>query len=372
METSVEKIIEDVNLGMKNNMENLLSPIVEKLKVSRERDMVILNVLKQMPEYINLIEENKKLKNLLSKNSNNGIKMDIIEKCNIGKTYSSDDLKESFQINNQFKNIKKDIEEKEAEFKEKYIHLEEKLLKWDAKLASFIEMVSISNPLYNEIYKLKADYNKIFNESENKIYEQENNMWREIPEIESWEYKLRNNLVSNSEDSEDSEDSDDSKDNEDNKETEDEECLAVVKIDSVDDRLLRETAEAESTKTMNYIDCKEDEEDDKEDESDKEEDEDTNKDVEEDEDTNEQENKEEDDEELSSDEENINKDLLNASDSEDEEEEFFPVDICNPEGIQNEYFTTNEQTGYIYDILDDDEIGEKVGKFEFGKAVFFN
>ncbi len=52
METSVEKIIEDVNLGMKNNMENLLSPIVEKLKVSRERDLVILNVLKKMPEYI--------------------------------------------------------------------------------------------------------------------------------------------------------------------------------------------------------------------------------------------------------------------------------------------------------------------------------
>ena len=64
---------------------------------------------------------------------------------------------------------------------------------------------------------------------------------------------------------------------------------------------------------------------------------------------------------------------MNASDSEDEEEEeFLVVDIYNHEGIQNEYLTTNEQTGYIYDILDDDEIGEKVGKFEFGKAVFFN
>ena len=103
MDLSVEKIIEDVNVGMKNNMENLLSPIVQKLKASKERDMVIFNILQKMPEYINLIEENKKLKNLLSEKSNNEIKMDIIEKCKIGKTYSSGDLKESFKINNEFK-----------------------------------------------------------------------------------------------------------------------------------------------------------------------------------------------------------------------------------------------------------------------------
>ena len=59
--------------------------------------------------------------------------------------------------------------------------------------------------------------------------------------------------------------------------------------------------------------------------------------------------------------------------SEDEdEEEFLVVDINSPEGEIKEYLTTNEKSGYIYNILDNDEIGDKVGQFKLGKAVFFN
>ena len=243
MDSSVEKIIEDVNVGMKNNIDNLLSPLVERLKASRERDMVIFNVLQKMPEYINLIEENKKLKKLLSEKSNNQIKMDIIEKCNLGKTYSSDDLKESFKMDNEFKNIKKNVEEKNSNYKDKYIKLEEKLIRWDAKFSSFLEIVSLSNPLHNEIYKLKADYNQIFNQYEKKIYEQEGNVWREIPDIESWESKLsknNNNLISDSEDSEC---------------TEDNSFIEITKVETLDDRLSCQTAKLELSKKINYIDC---------------------------------------------------------------------------------------------------------------------
>ena len=388
MDSSLEKIIEDVNIGMKNNMENLLSPIVEKLKASRERDMVIFNVLQKMPEYINLLEENKKLKKILSEKSNNEIKMDIIEKCNIGKTYSSDDLKESFQINSEFKNIKKNIQEKNANYKEKCIEFEEKLIRWEARFSSFLEIVSLSNPLYTEIYKLKADYYKIFNDYEKKIYEQENNVWREIPEIESWESKLNKNneLIS---DSEDSDSSEYSEVNIISKEMD----IEIPKVETVDDRLTRQTAESILNKTINYIDCKGEENEVEEDQDEKEEDEQNEEDEdqeeneveeneeEEDEQNEEEENEEEveeneedqEEEELSSDEENIDKDLLESLNSEDEgEEEFLVVDINSPEGEVKEYLTTNEQSGYIYNILDDDEIGEKVGQFKLGKAVFFN
>jgi hypothetical protein len=422
MDSSVEKIIEDVNIGMKNNMENLLSPIVEKLKASRERDMVIFNVLQKMPEYINLLEENKKLRKLLSEKSNNEIKMDIIEKCNIGKTYSSDDLKESFQMNSEFKNIKKNVEEKNYNYKDKYIALEEKLIRWDAKFSSFFERVSLSNPLYNEIFKLKEDYNIIFNQNEKKIYEQENNVWREIPDIESWESKLtkNNNFISDSEDSDDSGNSDDSGDSKENEISED---IKIIKVETVDDRLTRQTAESILNKKINFIDCKGGEEDEEEnqdevDEEEKEDEEENNNEEEEedeeennneeekedeeennneeekedeeennneeenqekvDEEDNEEENdqeenEEDEEEELSSDEENIDKDLLESLNSEDEgEEEFLVVDINSPEGEVKEYLTTNEQSGYIYNILDDDEVGERVGQFKLGKAVFFN
>ena len=349
MDSSVEKIIEDVNNGMKNNMENLLSPIVEKLKASRERDMVIFNILQKMPEYINLIEENKKLKNLLSEKSNNEIKMDIIEKCNIGKTYSSGDLKESFQINNEFKNIKKNVQN--SDYKNKYIELEEKLLRWDAKFSSFFERVSLSNPLYNEIYKLKAEYNKIFHDYEKKIYEQEDNVWREIPVIESWESKLskNDNLISDSEDSECSEDQG---------------FIEITKVKTLDDRLADQTAELELSKKINYIDCVEEsekrecieeEEEENEEDEDNEEEEDEEEEEEDEEENEEKEEEEEDEEdeekneELSSDEEDITNDLLEYRDSEnEEEEEFLVVDINSPEGVVKEYLTTNEQTGYIY------------------------
>ena len=56
-------------------------------------------------------------------------------------------------------------------------------------------------------------------------------------------------------------------------------------------------------------------------------------------------------------------------DSDSEPEEVFIVDIKD----KGQFYTTNEQNGDIYEILVDsnDDIGEKIGKFKDGKANFF-
>jgi len=58
-----------------------------------------------------------------------------------------------------------------------------------------------------------------------------------------------------------------------------------------------------------------------------------------------------------------------ASDSDSEPEEVFIVDIKD----KGQFYTTNEQNGDIYEILVDsnDDIGEKIGKFKDGKAILF-
>ena len=33
------------------------------------------------------------------------------------------------------------------------------------------------------------------------------------------------------------------------------------------------------------------------------------------------------------------------------------------------YYTTNEQNGIVYSVLDDDDVGDQVGHFENGKFV---
>jgi hypothetical protein len=49
-----------------------------------------------------------------------------------------------------------------------------------------------------------------------------------------------------------------------------------------------------------------------------------------------------------------------------EEEEVFEIEIKG-----KSYYTTNETNGVIYNIVDNEEIGEEIGKFENGKPIFY-
>ena len=51
---------------------------------------------------------------------------------------------------------------------------------------------------------------------------------------------------------------------------------------------------------------------------------------------------------------------------EEEEEEVFEIEIDG-----KSYYTTDEDNGEIYAIIEDEDIGEQVGKLENGEAIFY-
>ena len=72
---------------------------------------------------------------------------------------------------------------------------------------------------------------------------------------------------------------------------------------------------------------------------------------------------EEEEVEVSVDEEEVEVEV--SAEEEEEEEEVFEIEINS-----KSYYTTDEQNGIIFEITEDEDIGDEVGKFKKGKAVF--
>uniref|UniRef100_A0A6C0ARV2 Uncharacterized protein n=1 Tax=viral metagenome TaxID=1070528 RepID=A0A6C0ARV2_9ZZZZ len=65
-------------------------------------------------------------------------------------------------------------------------------------------------------------------------------------------------------------------------------------------------------------------------------------------------------------EEEAEEDEKEEASEEEAEEEVFEIDING-----KTYYTTNQQTGLIYTVSEDDDVGDEVGKFEKGTPVFY-
>ena len=57
---------------------------------------------------------------------------------------------------------------------------------------------------------------------------------------------------------------------------------------------------------------------------------------------------------------------LEEEEEEEEEEEVYEITIKN-----KSYYTTNETNGPIYTVLDNEEVGDQIGEFKKGRAVFY-
>jgi hypothetical protein len=79
----------------------------------------------------------------------------------------------------------------------------------------------------------------------------------------------------------------------------------------------------------------------------------------------EQENQEQENQEQENQEEQL--DTEAEAESEDEEEEFFEVEIGD-----KSYCTSDELSGYIYELTEDGDVGDKVGIYKNGVATFYN
>jgi hypothetical protein len=57
---------------------------------------------------------------------------------------------------------------------------------------------------------------------------------------------------------------------------------------------------------------------------------------------------------------------VETENEEEEEEEMFFIEINNVT-----YCTNDEENGFIYELLEDDDIGKKIGYFKNGKSHFY-
>jgi hypothetical protein len=123
--------------------------------------------------------------------------------------------------------------------------------------------------------------------------------------------------------------------------------------------------ENENRKSENNKVIEEETEDEEENEEEETEDEEKNEEEEDEEEAEEEEEEEEEDEEEDENEEEENKKENEEEETNEEEIEVIEIQIKG-----KTYFTTNENSGIIYECLVDGDIGEEVGEFKNGKPIF--
>ena len=132
-ELTIEQLVGDITGTMIKSMNSVLQPLVCKINNNTKRDMVIQDWLKQLPEYQQLVSENKRLleENLSYKQSDN-ITMHIKEKNTSVQSHEcvkhNDSLRSSF-------------------------------LEWRERFSTYIESVTTTN---TTLIMLKQDYDELF------------------------------------------------------------------------------------------------------------------------------------------------------------------------------------------------------------------
>ena len=322
--TEVENIVID-------NLRKILKPIIQNFELKTEKYRALSVAIKELPEFQKIISENADLKNKLFKMKQETeiqrVGLKITEKNNIenmddpvmvGYSNHESRLQEAIENDNVFS-----VSDEETTTTE----------------SSNI----VKKELQSEIDKIKmAEVGEDEEQEEDEDEEQ-------VEEVE-----------------------------EDEEQEEDEDEEQVEEVEEQDEEQVEEVEEEEDEEQVEEVEEDEEQEEDEdeeqvEDDEEQEEDEDEEK-VEDDEE--EEEEGEDDEEEENKNGEKVDKTCssLNESDAsgenseeddeeqDDEEEEVFMIEI---EAVN--YYTNDDNNGDIYKILDDEDIGEKVGYFKDGE-----
>ena len=311
----------DVETLVINNLRMTLKPIISNFEMKTEKYRALSIAVKELPEFQKIIEENADLKNeiyqLKLEASKERIGLKIIEK----NTYSDHDKGEFQNIINDDEPIVVKEENTESRFDAAINNGDVFSISDDDNCVS--ETISpgnnvIKNELQSEIKKIKLEAdldnshkNKDASVNEEEVDEDEEEVDEDEEEVDEDEEEV-------DEDEEEEEEDEEDEEEEDEEDEEDE--------------------EEEEVKDDNEEETEEEEEEVK--------------------DENEEETVEEEDEKEMVDENNAS----GSEDDEGDEEEVFMIEI---EAVN--YYTNDDNNGDIYKILDDEEIGEKVGYFKDGE-----
>ena len=304
--TDLEKIVNSLQDELTETINKTLGPLVKRMNENNNQYSALSSIMKQLPEFQEIVEENANLKYELAKLQKTltqnkpfeQVKLEISEIKKYKQVSAETEIYDSFKVRNSIEETDKIVDENKDELSE-----EENSIELTGDINS-IGMCSSNDEVVN--------------------YVQNENVHM-FKEDECAGYKAKET---------DDEDLDEENDDD------DEEYVDEHQDDEENDNEEDDGAEDD------------DEEDDDCDDEDKGDD-------------NKEDEEETDDEITNSKPDEPRKSLVENIDEEDDEEELFVVEI---EG--KEYYTNDEKNGEIYIIEDNEDIGDVIGKFEDGEYKF--
>ena len=351
--------------------------------ILNEIDLVIKKgvnkILKDYMNRYNLLERTHKqimqLPSVLNELNKSSDKLSV----NDSSDDESDDVPIFVSIADMTKNLVTEevnaIEKKIANLEKKYdliLPIFEKILKKIDDLNADVKYIKKSST--SEVKVIK--YN-------NKTVETKENIKLEMQEEESADEQLSDEKEEEAEEKEEpveeeDKDEDEDEEDEDQEDEKDEDDKKEVETESEDDKKEDETESEDETededdkeeddKDENDEDEDNKEEDEKEDDKEEVDDKDEDEDDKEEDETEAEDDKEEVETESEDDEEEVETEAENdkEKDEKEEEEELFEIEIDG-----TTYCTNNEESGLIFELTEDGDVGEKVGYLKEGEPFFY-
>jgi len=338
-------LITTINDGFNSLVKTTLVPYVRNMEDNREQFLIISNVLKQLPEYQNMLATNAELR---------------LEIANL-KQQLNPDLKVSLKVT-ETKNEVIDQTKHVA-----LIYENVRITQNNNTCSHMIDTDESDNDdelddeSYDEEYLNKFSNHSKIDESKIRkieINDTEDNRCAHVLDDDETDWRLTADQQA------DEEADDEEEDDKEYEESEDEGQQAAGERETWSDSDLTlggDSGLCAADYDKSSIEAEDDEEEEaaeEEEEADEEEEEDAKE-----EDAEEDEEEEEEEVEVN--------DLVSSDEAEDEEEEEEEIFIIELEGADDkEYYTNDDENGDIYKILTDGNPGEKLGRFINGEPLF--
>ena len=375
------------------NVQKALVTLNDAIESLVQRDQIITSVLLNLPEYNELLAENNRLRDEINELKSNEslneeekqqVKITIHEKVNDNTVLTPNDIRMQYGINAQ--NVLKDVKKVTAQLgslkidtnlkKEEAGGFSHRLNDFSQKLYEVVDSMGPENPLYTEMHAVADEFETSFkpwlssgmtkqtftNLLHNNV-ELDKAANTDLPDSASVSCSVEEEEDDVSEEDEDDDVSEEEEEDEDNGSEEDEDQDDDVSEEEEEDEDEPET----SVENVDIVANKWDEkEHDRVVQGDKDEhssnvSEDLSEEEEDDGTTN---TSDEEDDEEEQDEEEV----------ETSSEELVVCEMEDEDGNPLEYLTNdpNEQNGDIFELLEGDEVGKKIGKFVNGEPEFFD
>ena len=375
------------------NVMDTISTLTEAVQSIVNRDKIITSMLLTLPEHQTLIDENAKLKEEIaslqnSKEDGDSVKITIHEKNSDNvPTLSANDIREQYGV--QAQNILKDVKTVTAKLGSITLdsldnndsdgNIKKHINDFSQKLYELVDSVDTSNDIYSDIHAIADEFETTFKPWLVSAIPKQS-LINLLPVPRTTDYKI--DLNDQGDEDEDMSDDDDvseeeeEEDEEDDAEEEDEEDDAEEDDDDEDDAEEHDNeddAEEEPETSVDNVDAVANKWDEKEHnrviQGDKDEEEEDLSEEEEDDGTTNTSEEEQEEEEEEEEEEEVEEEEVETS-----SEELVVCEMEDEDGNALEYLTNDpeEMNGDIFELLDGDEVGKKIGRFVDGEPEFFD